>query len=963
MRILTIRLRNLASIEGTFEVDFTKEPLRTAGIFAISGPTGAGKSTILDALCLALYDKTPRFAASGENLYLSDVGDNQVNQSDVKNILRRGTGEGFAEVDFLGATGRRYRSRWSVRRARGKATGSLQSQIIQVTDLDKEEDLQGTKTELLAQLVALIGLTYEQFTRTVLLAQNDFATFLKSRESAKAELLEKLTGTEIYSRISREIYARSKAADEAMNLLKNTISLIELLPEEEMQALQKEQERLTALRASGTKHLAELNVQLNIVRSLKQQQELLSVKQKEEAGETEKLKKLGESLTQQTDYLKKFQEQWEALQPELRKARELDVRLQAMQTQYKQTEQALRLAQKQSAGLEKKYSAGKETLATSCSSINRLLKQEDAFNPSLPADLQRVEQLLLLEEQQLAGLQQENDDRVSRLNAFGIQAVNEEKTKLLQKQSGMQRALEASRMLIQLRLKQVKATAELTALAQQLVVKQEQTDSLQRLYENARMAISKNVVALRRELQEDEACPVCGSRSHPYRSDGEIADTLYHSIEKEFKTAADATKQLNDRVIALRQDISNNASLQKIQEDLLTDYPETERTPEHLNLCLTELRQHLDALEEKIKQYQLLYADWQQHDGSLKKLRTHCDAFRKGVTQSRLLTQQLAAAGEQLTMAKEAETTEKTRFETMDGELKQLQQQRAGLLKGKPADEAEAVVRRREKELTEALELARKNLESVRARLFGIQGEMKQLAQTLLELSAQQKQIENPEALPTEIVACQSANQETERQLSVVEARLLQQQQNLKRLKEVEVEWKEKQAVAEQWGKLNKLIGSADGTKFKIIAQSYTLNLLLLHANTHLSYLSKRYKLRQVRGTLALEVIDCDMCDEVRTVYSLSGGESFLISLALALGLSSLSSNNLKVESLFIDEGFGSLDADSLRTAMEALEQLQMQGRKIGVISHVQEMSERISVQVQLHKSVNGKSEIVIRSI
>lgn len=963
MRILTIRLRNLASIEGTFEVDFTKEPLRTAGIFAISGPTGAGKSTILDALCLALYDKTPRFAASGESLYLSDVGDNQVNQSDVKNILRRGTGEGFAEVDFLGATGRRYRSRWSVRRARGKATGSLQSQIIQVTDLDKEEDLQGTKTELLAQLVALIGLTYEQFTRTVLLAQNDFATFLKSRESAKAELLEKLTGTEIYSRISREIYTRSKAADEAMNLLKNTISLIELLPEEEMQALQKEQERLTVLRASGTKQLAELNAQLNIVRTLKQQQELLSGKQKEEAGETEKVKKLEESLTQQTDYLKKFQEQWNALQPELRKARELDVRLQAMQAQYKQSEQALRLAQKQSAELEKKYRAGKEALATSCSSINRLLKQEDAFNPSLPADLQRVEQLLLLEEQQVAALQHENDERVSRLNAFGIQAVNEEKAKLLQKQSGMQRALEASRMLIQLRLKQVEAGTELTALTQQLVVKQEQTTSLQRLYENARMAISKNVVALRRELQEDEACPVCGSRSHPYRSDGEIADTLYHSIEKEYKTAADATKQLNERVIALRQDIINNVGQQKIQEDLLTDYPETERTPDHLNLRLTELRQHFDALEEKIKQYQLLYTEWQQHDGGLKKLRTHCDAFRKGVTQSRLLTQQLAAAGEQLTMAKQAETTEKTRFETMDGELKQLQQQRAGLLKGKPADEAEAAVHRREKELTEALELARKNLETVRARLFGIQGEMKQLSQTILELSAQQKQIENPDALPTEIVACQSANQETERQLSVVEARLLQQQQNLKRLKEVEAEWKEKQNIAEQWGKLNKLIGSADGTKFKIIAQSYTLNLLLLHANTHLSYLSKRYKLRQVRGTLALEVVDCDMCDEVRTVYSLSGGESFLISLALALGLSSLSSNNLKVESLFIDEGFGSLDADSLRTAMEALEQLQMQGRKIGVISHVQEMSERISVQVQLHKSVNGKSEIVIRSL
>ena len=176
----------------------------------------------------------------------------------------------------------------------------------------------------------------------------------------------------------------------------------------------------------------------------------------------------------------------------------------------------------------------------------------------------------------------------------------------------------------------------------------------------------------------------------------------------------------------------------------------------------------------------------------------------------------------------------------------------------------------------------------------------------------------------------------------------------------LEQELTEKQETANRWGKLNKLIGSADGTKFKVIAQSYTLNLLLMHANKHLSYLSKRYRLQQVPGTLALQVIDCDMCDEVRTVYSLSGGESFLISLALALGLSSLSSNNLRVESLFIDEGFGSLDADSLRTVMEALEQLQMQGRKIGVISHVQEMSERIAVQVQLHRAANGKSAITL---
>lgn len=963
MKILTIRLKNLASIEGTFEVDFTVEPLRSAGIFAISGPTGAGKSTILDALCLALYDKTPRFAASGESLFLSDVGENQVNQSDVKNILRRGTGEGFAEVDFLGATGRRYRSRWSVRRARSKATGSLQPQTIQVTDLDKEEDLQGTKTELLAQLVSLVGLTYEQFTRTVLLAQNDFATFLKSRESAKAELLEKLTGTEIYSRISREIYTRSKAADEAMNLLKNSISLIELLPEDELQNLQKEKERLIQLRTTGTKRLAELNAQFNIVRSLVVKQEQLTKKQQEESVETEKLKKLHEDLLAQTGYLAHFREQWEALQPELLKARELDVRLQSLHTDYKQSQQTLQLTQKQVADLEKRHHVSREALSASCSAINRLLKSEDAFNPSLSTDLDRIEYILVREEQQLALLQKENDDRVSRLNAFGIQSVGEEQNKLLQEQSRLQHALQASILLNQLREKQKVISSELDTLTQQLVAKQEQTASLQRLYENARMAMGKDVVALRHDLREGEACPVCGSLSHPYGQDREMADTLYHSIEKEYRIAVDAHKLLNDRCIALQRDVRNIIAQEKTQEEVLAAYSETERTPEHFDTCLKTLRQRLQELEDRINQYQQLYAEWQQKDEGLKKLRHHCESLREGITRSRLLMQQAAAIAEQLAMVQQTETTQRIHFKTVSEQLQQLQQQRATLLKGKPADEAEAVVRRKEKELNDALESARKSVEQVQTNLSGIQGELKQLSRNILELSEQQKQIENPETLSEAIAACQSANQETEHRLSTVEACLLQQEQNKKKLKEIEAEWKEKQAVAEQWGKLNKLIGSADGTKFKVIAQSYTLNLLLLHANKHLSYLSKRYKLQQVSGTLALQVIDCDMCDEVRTVYSLSGGESFLISLALALGLSSLSSNNLKVESLFIDEGFGSLDADSLRTAMEALEQLQMQGRKIGVISHVQEMSERISVQIQLHKSVNGKSEIVISSV
>lgn len=290
MKILAIRLKNLTSIEGVVEVDFTSEPLQSAGIFAISGATGAGKSTLLDALCLALYDKAPRFAASVESVNLADVGDNQINQSDVRNLLRRGTGDGYAEVDFLGIDGHRYRSHWSVRRTRNKVSGSLQPQALEVKDLDTEKEFQGTKKELLAQLVELIGLTYEQFTRTVLLAQNDFATFLKSKGAVKAELLEKLTGTAVYSQISQEIFARNKAAQEEVALIHNRMSVIELIPEEELLALQKEKKILVEKRAAGIKLLAEQNTQLNVVRSLKMQEELRKKKQTEEQGKQVKLK-------------------------------------------------------------------------------------------------------------------------------------------------------------------------------------------------------------------------------------------------------------------------------------------------------------------------------------------------------------------------------------------------------------------------------------------------------------------------------------------------------------------------------------------------------------------------------------------------------------------------------------------------------------------------------------------------
>ena len=953
MKILAIRLKNLTSIEGTVEVDFTAEPLHSAGIFAISGPTGAGKSTLLDALCLALYDKAPRFATSVESVNLADVGDNQINQSDVRNLLRRGTSDGYAEVDFLGIDGRRYRSRWSVRRTRNKISGSLQPQTLEVKELDTEKEFQGTKKELLIQLVELVGLTYEQFTRTVLLAQNDFATFLKSKGAAKAELLEKLTGTGVYSRISQEVYARNKAAQEEVTLIQNRMNVIELMPEEELLALQKEKELLAEKRVTGIKLLAEQNEQLNVVRSLKMQEDLWKKKQQEEQEEQARLKMLQGALASQEEGLVHFKAQWEAIQPDLKKARQLDVQIQSQQDSYTQSKQMLQSANKQVSEQEQKMRMATEQLQVSYSSLNRLLNH---VGIEKALQLEQVEEILRQEADKLTAEINTNEERLLRLNSFGYPLLTEEQMKL-------QKELTRQQNIRQLTETQTKTKAEIERLEKETTdcLKQltEQETALkvtQRLYENVRMAVGKDVKALRQQLQEGEACPVCGSTVHPYHQEQEVVDTLFRSIEQEYNAAVANCQQINNRSIVLQRDWTHQKMVDgQIGEQLAALYKAG------IDAGNEEQIQHrLTELAERILEYRNLYAEWQRSDEEIKKMRAHCEALRENVSLCRLAMQKVSSAKEQLLLLQNTASAEQKRFEVIEKALNVLCQERSQLLKGKSADEAEAAVAKREKELNLALEKARKEVEAVHNRLSGLQGEMKQITLAIGELQEQYKKIESPEQLPEIIKKQQEENLNTERALSTMEARLLQQAKNKLTVEQIAKELAEKQTIAERWAKLNKLIGSADGAKFKVIAQSYTLNLLLLHANKHLSYLSKRYKLQQVPDTLALQVIDCDMCDEIRTVYSLSGGESFLISLALALGLSSLSSNNLKVESLFIDEGFGSLDAESLRTAMEALEQLQMQGRKIGVISHVQEMSERISVQVQVHKKVNGKSVLTV---
>lgn len=223
MKILAIRLKNLASLAGEQEIDFTREPLSSAGLFAITGPTGAGKSTVLDALCLALFGSTPRLESTSASSKVPD-GRNELSSNDERNLLRRGCASGYAEVDFVGIDGHRYRARWETRRSRDKADGALQKSQQSLQDLETQQMLAANKkSEFREQLEQKLGLNFAQFTRAVLLAQSEFSAFLKASDNDRGALLEKLTDTGLYSQLSKAAYQRASQADEQRKQLEQRL--------------------------------------------------------------------------------------------------------------------------------------------------------------------------------------------------------------------------------------------------------------------------------------------------------------------------------------------------------------------------------------------------------------------------------------------------------------------------------------------------------------------------------------------------------------------------------------------------------------------------------------------------------------------------------------------------------------------------------------------------------------------
>ncbi|BCL60351.1 nuclease SbcCD subunit C [Desulfomarina profundi] len=221
MKILHLRFRNLNSLVGSWAVDFTTPDFRAGNIFAITGPTGSGKSTILDAICLALYGKTPRLESISKS---------------TNEIMSRRTGECFSEVTFSTAKGV-FRCHWAQHRARRQPAGDLQPPKHEIVAEETGRILESKLRNVLKKVTEVTGMDFDRFTRSVLLAQGNFNKFLEATSDEKAPILEQITGTTIYSEISQHSHHRWKEEKEKLNRLKQTRDTFTLIPEEELSQL------------------------------------------------------------------------------------------------------------------------------------------------------------------------------------------------------------------------------------------------------------------------------------------------------------------------------------------------------------------------------------------------------------------------------------------------------------------------------------------------------------------------------------------------------------------------------------------------------------------------------------------------------------------------------------------------------------------------------------------------------
>jgi len=1138
MKIEILSLENLNSLSGKTEICFNKKPFNGSGLFAITGPTGSGKSTIFDAICLALYGRTPRLKNPDE-------------------IMSRHSSECFSELTFS-VGGKRYRSRWEQRRSRGKIDGKMQSAKMSLTDLNGEQSrlLEEKKSIVPLKVAEISGLDYDQFTRSILLAQGNFASFLIANINERADLLEKMTGSEIYSKLSIEAFNRSKIEDDKLNRLREKLGDTELLNTELREQFSDElrdflkkrtdiREKVLHLTESQKWLEQDVILKLRIERARYELEEAVKSERDIEPlkNDFEKKQKIAsafsiyESLQFVTDEKNRKQSDLQRLEEEnlvlMDKTNNLQSAVEQKKENQKYIEKKNSDSQKiieevqilennlqaenksklnnessleelierkyESNQLSMKYESEINRISIKNNAISEYLESHDSYskiNEVLPLISDKYLQIQSIKNSspgKSSGdspekLREQTEELKSRIHSIGkniytikneqpgnrdeLEKIKEILLKLSPVSGNYREACEGKNI----SLKNKKSyTKDLREMSGNLVEKKVLLQKI--LGREKDFTLQQQASQIQESLSDGDHCPVCNGVYHLHnekKSGNRSADTssekkiITDEIQK-LETAGEILKEkisLSDSNI---EDFSNKIMQMKDQWNKIKGSMFPNLNPSDLN----EAKKLYQNIEEKILSYQTWeneYNNLINDERSMKEqydfLKNHHETLRLKDTLTTLLAPFNINPDQKnlLSLLENYYIAYRTKADELDSNLKKLAELQNSLLIGKgeitslqiQIESIEKEIRkstenislfkkeihskcgnksidnirveitddkkRCEEELDTAqsllsetrehVSLNKGNLESLKKELPLLADQFNKLNNQLSEIlirdnltksdfqksdifkeldrlraeleGIKERRIRSEESLNNAAAAreehlkgkpeseylnnvsetlksLKAEIEEISRNIGVIEEKLktddLKRNQSLQLSNAIE----DQESSCLKWSKMKTLIGSADGKSYRRFVQGLTLEKLVNLANIHLLRLNDRYKIeRSDLKELEIEIVDSWQANTVRPSATLSGGESFLVSLALSLGLSELVGNKVVIDSLFLDEGFGTLDPDTLETVLSALETLQSSGKLIGIISHIEAIRERIAVQIIVKKLAGGRSTVEI---